>query len=199
MDRRMMNAWLAGQAQKAQITEAQIQRKRLGITEQTGKYTTINPGPKPPSLLQRPLPQYNPDVSEDGVPRMLDRDRNILPIRVSQRGEYEEGKGPLSPETLDYEPTPLEKKQPKPRTRGGMISEAAKNKKSGVVQQAEARNKAGECATSASTPITEQLNAEEEAYAKEHKSMLKNMVDQYGQEKGTRVFYATVRNKIRGK
>lgn len=105
MDRRMMNAWLQGQAQKAQITEAQMQRKRLGI-----------------------------------------------------------------------------------------------------VPQAEARSKDGECATSASTPkinydagLNEQLNSEEEAYAKEHKSMLKNMVDQYGQEKGTRVFYATVRNKVRGK
>jgi len=198
MDRKMMNAWLAGQAQKAQITSADIQRKRLGITEQTGKYTTINPGPKPPSLLQRPLPQYDPEFSEDGVPRMLDADR-IPRIRNMQPGEYEEGKGPLSPELLDYNRPSLEKKQPKPRTRGGMISEAAKNKKSGVVPQAEARNKAGECATSASTPITEQLNAEEEAYAKEHKSMLKNMVDQYGQEKGTRVFYATVRNKVRGK
>lgn len=72
-------------------------------------------------------------------------------------------------------------------------------KRLGIVKQAEARNKAGECATAASTPITEQLNAEEEAYAKEHKSMLAGMIKQYGQEKGTRVFYATVRNKVRGK
>lgn len=34
MDRRMMNAWLQGQAQKAQITEAQMQRKRLGVVPQ---------------------------------------------------------------------------------------------------------------------------------------------------------------------
>jgi hypothetical protein len=41
--------------------------------------------------------------------------------------------------------------------------------------------------------ITEQLNAKEEAVAKSHKSMLTNMVKQYGEEKGTRVFYAKVR------
>ena len=41
--------------------------------------------------------------------------------------------------------------------------------------------------------ITEQLNAKEEAVAKSHKSMLGNMVKQYGEEKGTRVFYAKVR------
>ena len=68
----------------------------------------------------------------------------------------------------------------------------------GIVPQAEARTKAGMCATDAAT-LSEQLNAEEEAYAKEHKHMLDNMVDQYGKEKGTSVFYATVRNKVRGK
>ena len=41
--------------------------------------------------------------------------------------------------------------------------------------------------------ITEQLNAQEEAVAKSHKSMLANMIKQYGEEKGTRVFYAKVR------
>lgn len=47
--------------------------------------------------------------------------------------------------------------------------------------------------------LNEQLSAEEEAYAKEHKHMLSNMISQYGKEKGTKVFYATVRNKVRGK
>ena len=47
--------------------------------------------------------------------------------------------------------------------------------------------------------IYEQLSAEEEAYAKSHKSMLKNMIDQYGKEKGTRVFYASVRNAVKNK
>jgi hypothetical protein len=42
-------------------------------------------------------------------------------------------------------------------------------------------------------PITEQLNAHEESIAKSHKSMLDNMIEQYGQEKGTSVFYAKVR------
>jgi hypothetical protein len=42
-------------------------------------------------------------------------------------------------------------------------------------------------------PITEQLNAHEESIAKSHKSMLDNMIKQYGQEKGTSVFYAKVR------
>jgi hypothetical protein len=41
--------------------------------------------------------------------------------------------------------------------------------------------------------ITEQLNAKEEAVAKSHKSMLANMVKQYGEKKGTQVFYAKVR------
>jgi hypothetical protein len=47
--------------------------------------------------------------------------------------------------------------------------------------------------------ITEQLNAEEEAVAKSHKSMLANMVKQYGKEKGTRVFYAKVRELAKKK
>jgi hypothetical protein len=66
----------------------------------------------------------------------------------------------------------------------------------GVVPQAQARTKAGMCATDAAT-LSEQLNAEEEAYAKEHKHMMKNMITQYGKEKGTRVFYATVREKVK--
>ena len=99
MDPRMMNAWLAGQAQKAQISPADMQRKRLGI-----------------------------------------------------------------------------------------------------VPNAAAKTKSGLHATAAGTSnLSEQLNAEEEAYAKEHKHMLSSMIDQYGEEKGTKVFYATVRNKVRGK
>jgi hypothetical protein len=47
--------------------------------------------------------------------------------------------------------------------------------------------------------LNEQLSAEEEAYAKSHKSMLKSMVDQYGKEKGTRVFYAKVREDVKKK
>jgi len=100
MDPRIMNAWLQGQAQKVQVTEAEMQRKRLGI-----------------------------------------------------------------------------------------------------VPQAETNIKAGASAVSASTPktLSEQLSAEEEKYAEEHKSMLANMVKQYGKEKGTRVFYASVRNAVKKK
>jgi len=47
--------------------------------------------------------------------------------------------------------------------------------------------------------ITEQLNAKEEAVAKSHKSMLANMVKQYGSDKGTRVFYAKVREMAKNK
>jgi hypothetical protein len=47
--------------------------------------------------------------------------------------------------------------------------------------------------------ITEQLNAQEEAIAKSHKSMLTNMVKQYGEDKGTRVFYAKVRELAKKK
>jgi hypothetical protein len=45
--------------------------------------------------------------------------------------------------------------------------------------------------------ITEQLNAEEEKFANAHKHMLANMIKQYGKDKGTRVFYATVREKVK--
>jgi hypothetical protein len=45
--------------------------------------------------------------------------------------------------------------------------------------------------------ITEQLNAQEEKYAKSHKSMLNSMIKQYGSDKGTKVFYATVREKVK--
>lgn len=41
MDRRMMNQWLASQSQKKQVTEASMQRKRLGIKESVN-YGDIN-------------------------------------------------------------------------------------------------------------------------------------------------------------
>jgi hypothetical protein len=41
MDRRMMNQWLAAQSQKKQVTEASMQRKRLGIKEAVN-YGDIN-------------------------------------------------------------------------------------------------------------------------------------------------------------
>lgn len=47
--------------------------------------------------------------------------------------------------------------------------------------------------------LNEQLSAEEEAYAKSHKSMMASMIKQYGKEKGTRVFYASVRNAVKKK
>jgi len=47
--------------------------------------------------------------------------------------------------------------------------------------------------------LNEQLSSEEEKYAKEHKSMLSSMIKQYGEEKGTRVFYASVRNAVKKK
>lgn len=81
------------------------------------------------------------------------------------------------------------------------ITEAdMQRKRLGVVQQAEQKTKKGYSAVDASNPnIHEQLNAEEEVYAKQHKHMLSSMIDQYGKNKGTEVFYATVRNKVRGK
>lgn len=45
--------------------------------------------------------------------------------------------------------------------------------------------------------INEQLSAEEEKYAKEHKSMLTSMIKQYGKEKGTSVFYGKVRKAVK--
>ena len=47
--------------------------------------------------------------------------------------------------------------------------------------------------------LNEQLSAEEEAYAKSHKSMMASMIEQYGKEKGTRVFYAKVREDVKKK
>ena len=47
--------------------------------------------------------------------------------------------------------------------------------------------------------INEQLSAEEEAYAKSHKSMMTSMIKQYGKEKGTNVFYAKVREDVKKK
>jgi len=41
--------------------------------------------------------------------------------------------------------------------------------------------------------INEQLNAKEEKFAKNNKHMLASMIKQYGEDKGTRVFYAKVR------
>jgi hypothetical protein len=45
--------------------------------------------------------------------------------------------------------------------------------------------------------ITEQLNAQEEKFAKNNKHMLASMIKQYGSDKGTKVFYATVREKVK--
>ena len=45
--------------------------------------------------------------------------------------------------------------------------------------------------------INEQLNAKEEKFAKNNKHMLASMIKQYGEDKGTKVFYATVREKVK--
>jgi hypothetical protein len=47
--------------------------------------------------------------------------------------------------------------------------------------------------------INEQLSAEEEAIAKKMKPAMANMIKQYGKEKGTSVFYATVREEAKKK
>ena len=47
--------------------------------------------------------------------------------------------------------------------------------------------------------INEQLNAKEEKFAKSNKHMLASMVKQYGEDKGTRVFYAKVRELAKKK
>jgi len=228
MDRKMMNAWLAEQAKKAQITEAQMQRKRLGINEDsmvkdvpvTRKNEPKVPGDIPePTNTQPPSSGVGTGSNFTAVPtdpkdsRKMDE---ILPSGFRPFGyaaERNRGEGENADPNLSiFEPDGRPEPRPQPKvvkTRGRYgtakpylitVSEAAvRNKILGVVPQAEARNKAGESATTASTPITEQLNAEEEKYAKEHKSMLAGMIKQYGKEKGTRVFYATVRNKVRGK
>lgn len=73
----------------------------------------------------------------------------------------------------------------------------------GIVPTAAAKTVMGHSATEAGSPrqpseIYEQLSAEEEKYAKEHKSMLASMIKQYGKEKGTSVFYGKVRKAVRG-
>lgn len=75
-------------------------------------------------------------------------------------------------------------------------------KRQGIVPQAAAKTKMGHNVVQAGTPsqpteINEQLSAEEEKYAKEHKSMLASMIKQYGEEKGTSVFYGKVRKAVR--
>lgn len=47
--------------------------------------------------------------------------------------------------------------------------------------------------------LNEQLSAKEEAIAKKMKPAMANMIKQYGKEKGTRVFYATVREEAKKK
>lgn len=238
MDRKMMNAWLAEQAKKAQVTEAQMQRKRLGIKEGRVLYTN----PQGLSQFETPLEPDQPDA-RPVTNQPKDTRFNALTVPMPEKtrqiraGERDIDNDPLTPEEREFydferdsgatergrkmnkpvgdsafypnatsgssnfgRKTPKPMPQPTTSPVRRKLSEAAvRNKILGVVQQAEARNKAGESATAASTPITEQLNAEEEKYAKEHKSMLAGMVKQYGKEKGTRVFYATVRNKVRGK
>jgi len=347
MDRKMMNAWLQGQAQKAQVTEAQIQRKRLGIKEgvnygdinfrvpvdpDTGDPVYSAKTPRSPesaknltrrlqnlaavagdaagkayidrqraaaSLIAKGVGPLDPPHRDANIGDIIDdvkisarvgedlhagvmgkgtrehadtlqkvmssdmramRQRELMDRRNTiktggsklpkalgaagavlglatgaQAADIVHGLNPLSVldsgslGTDDMMGEPIEFKEPKPKQQKPLagsefmfpakinennmmnawlagqankaqITEAQmQRKRLGVVPQAEARNKAGESATAASTPITEQLNAEEEKYAKEHKSMLAGMIKQYGKEKGTRVFYATVRNKVRGK
>lgn len=146
MDRKMMNAWLQGQAQKAQLTEADMQRKKLGVVPQAEARSKAGEcATKAASMLNETKKPKSKKKQELKRPKEDDVDVSAEDRRHEKNIYGSEG-------------------QREPRHH-----------------------------------LDEQLNAEEEAYAKEHKSMLKNMVDQYGQEKGTRVFYATVRNKVRGK
>lgn len=156
MDRRMMNAWLQGQAQKAQITEAQIQRKRLGVVPQAearSKGGECATSASTPSVNQ---------ISEAILQESKKRAQSSKKANTKKEKEEDDA--------VAYEERRHEKNIYGPQGSPGPRHH-----------------------------LDEQLSSEEEAYAKEHKSMLKNMVDQYGQEKGTRVFYATVRNKVRGK
>jgi hypothetical protein len=62
MDPRMMNQWLAAQSQKKQVTEASMQRKRLGIKEGVN-YGDIN--------FRAPIDPTS------GQPYFVDADRNV--------------------------------------------------------------------------------------------------------------------------
>jgi hypothetical protein len=103
MDPRMMRQWLAAQTKKTQITEAQMQRKRLGINEE-----------QVPKFLQQPAPRLVDIEYKDGVPPLLDRNKNIIGTKPDE-GEYVGGRGPLSPEVLD-DTEPRVKKKPPQRT-----------------------------------------------------------------------------------
>lgn len=98
MDPRMMRQWLVGQTKKVQVTEAQIQRKRLGIAEGNNQKLPYGVEDNTPSLLKRPLPQY-----KAGFSPATDSYVSNEPTWKIQQGEYIKGQGPLSPKELDKE------------------------------------------------------------------------------------------------
>ena len=126
MDKKLMMAWLQGQAQKQELTTTKMQQKRLGITENT--------------------------VAVDSTPQAQALRKKEIKQEMAQKSTIKNEKVHKQPSEI-YEEAPQS--------------------------------------------LSEQLSAEEEKYAKEHKSMLTSMIKQYGKEKGTRVFYASVRNAVK--
>jgi hypothetical protein len=99
MDPQMMRHWLAGQAAKKQITEADMQRNLLGVPSSLFDILskTAQREREKKSLIFQPLPQYTPRTD-------LDLNNSYItnePQYKTTRGKYVPGQGPLSPEELD--------------------------------------------------------------------------------------------------
>lgn len=169
MDRRMMNAWLAEQAKKQELTTTKMQQKRLGINlNESGKQDPekivgglpANPSQAGGSNL-RPVNPRTPQFTDAEMKEMI-RQADV-PVKPPVKGAWQEYARTMA-------------------ARGTGIGTMGPGGQHGSLEG-----------------LQEQLNAEEEAYAKSHKSMLAGMIKQYGKEKGTRVFYASVRNAVKKK
>jgi hypothetical protein len=100
MDRRMMNQWLAAQSQKKQLSEADMQRKRLGIVPNA---EVRNKGGESATRASTPINKINEgkvgsdkEKMEDpsGVPSSMD---TALTDRATMRGQAGEGGGTTRP------------------------------------------------------------------------------------------------------
>jgi len=173
MDKRMMMAWLQGQAQKQELTTTRMQQKRLGIKEEV-----YPPRPEPgvlPDKKPKPRPLF-PGLPRPAMPREPFYDTPLAPKEPS--------------------PLPVKPTSEKPRLSSSKLQET--DEQISQIQRNYPSLGSEWQQKRLGIDLNEQLSAEEEKYAKEHKSMLASMIKQYGKEKGTSVFYGKVRKAVRG-
>ena len=192
MDRKLMMAWLQAQNAKQELTTTKMQQKRLGILmENEPPYKNITAAQEAKLFAKSAARRF--DLRSVVPPGKWGVDARLKPGGLEDQAtknphsriRYNSNNEPYSLDSDAFN-NPFSPNKP---TDGGYVEPT----------QAPAYPSGFQTGRFGASGLNEQLSAEEEAYAKSHKSMMASMIKQYGKEKGTSVFYASVRNAVKKK